>query len=644
MVNNKNNKLISLIIVLCVVLCGIVALIIYYDGNGSHKYNRTIMIYMVGADLESGIGLATEDLEGLDYQTLEKQKTKVVAIVGGSKKWHNNYIDVSSTSIYELTDQGYQMVKEQDKQSMGSTTALTNFLNYAYENYDSNKYALVFWNHGLGVLGSESDELAEDYLSLSEINTSLATSPFGGNKKLEFILFRTCLNGMLEVADTIKNYANYMIASEEITLGYRGNSTLKAFNNVKSSDNPKVIGKKFVDNYMDYINSLETLSASEFYKTYSVIDLSKINKLEEAVNNFFKDIDLSKNYNQIARVRSTIKQYGQPESSPVYDSVDLYSLVFSLQSLSPNNAKKVLNSFDDAVVYNVSSNSESNGLSIYFPFNGRQSDRKVILDRFYSFNNLSGYKKFINDFYTVQTTGKSALNFSSNTVNLNVVSEKKESDFTMELTEEQKENFAKAEYIVFKGKENGYYVPLYRGRNAFLEGNTLKANIKDRQLVITDKNGDSDVLLLIENEETNDYIKYSSNVILENLDTWQFDQALLTLKLDKKTNKVSVVSLLKSQQEVESEEFAAKTPYNIPVNLKDYTHIAFTHGNYKILDENGNYNSNWEWDKSVHGLEAPVDGLNFSVYDYSDDFDYYAVFVIVDTKNNSYYSNLVKMK
>ena len=51
------------------------------------------MIYMVGADLESKNGLATVDLDSINYNSMDNENINVVLIAGGATKWHNNYIN-----------------------------------------------------------------------------------------------------------------------------------------------------------------------------------------------------------------------------------------------------------------------------------------------------------------------------------------------------------------------------------------------------------------------------------------------------------------------------------------------------------------------------------------------------------------------
>ena len=179
--------------------------IIFYTLVINKTTTRTIMIYMVGSNLESDGGLATADIESINHNTTDNN-VRVLLIAGGTKFWKNNYINSTETSIYELKSTGFTKIKNQPTQNMGGQETLTSFLEYAHSTSKTDEYDLIFWNHGGAIDGSEYDELQNDNLSLEEINKALSKS-FVNKKKLELIIFRTCLNGTLEVNDTVSKYA-----------------------------------------------------------------------------------------------------------------------------------------------------------------------------------------------------------------------------------------------------------------------------------------------------------------------------------------------------------------------------------------------------------------------------------------------------
>ena len=217
--------------------------------------SRTIMIYMVGSNLESKSGLATRDLQDLDYNKINANNNKVVLIAGGTEAWRNNYISQNETSIYELKENGFVKVDSRSLNNMGASDNLLYFLNYVSNNYQSDKYNFIFWNHGGAVDGSEYDDLSHDNLKLKEMDNAFSKSKFKGNNKLETISFRTCLNGTIEVANIYKKYAKYLVASEEVTIGSKADSAIRFINEVSPSENGESFGRKQIDTYKEVVTN-----------------------------------------------------------------------------------------------------------------------------------------------------------------------------------------------------------------------------------------------------------------------------------------------------------------------------------------------------------------------------------------------------
>ena len=646
-VKKKSNKL-PIFIIIGLLILGIAVFAIF--GNGKSDKTRTVMIYMVGSNLESGSGLASVDLESIRYNP----NLKVVLIAGGSYKWKNSYINKNETSIFELRENGFVKVKEQPVKNMGATDTFSSFLNYAYDNYKSDEYELIFWNHGGAIDGSEYDELnGEDNLSLIEIRKGLERSPFNGKNKLEIVIFRTCLNSTIEVANIFAPHARYLVASEEVTLGAPYTNVLSFMNNIETSDSAIDVSRKYVESYKNQVMDIKDKypfgGADSIYSTYAIVNLSKIDKLTTSINDFFSDIDSSRNFNTISRVRANLRQYG--EDVPDYDMVDLYNLVYELRDLSPSKADRVLANISETIVYNWATDPASRGLSIYFPYNGRKDSKLYFMGIYSDFNNLIPYKRFINNFYNNQTSDYKRYTYSQNntSVILNNDGEEKESDFTLELTDEQVGTFAKAKYHVFRDNKDGYFKVVYINGKATLDGNTLKASIRDKQLRVVSKDDPNEGFTLIskEVENTDKYITYETGVTLDSfrgeIVDWKMDNATMTITYDKTTKVIGLTKIV-----YDNKENLANAAV---VDLDEYDNVQFSiSSGWKILDDQGNYvgpqtdeNGKLIGDGVITGWEDKPGNFEFKLEQFDDGYDYYAVFYITDTHNNVSYSKLVKM-
>ncbi len=641
----KKSPLVWIVLLIVAIAALIIVGVIFFHSKSENKEkSRTFMIYMVGSkSLETSKGLATLDLEAIDYNTTSSKNINVVVVAGGTPQWKNNYIDSSETSIYELTANGYQKVKTQELKNMGDSQVLSDFLKYVYENYKTDEYDLVFWDHGGAIGGAEFDDLSNDNLELPEIANALSNSPFSSKNKLEAVVFRTCLNGTLEVAGTLDEYADYLVASEETTIGHVYSDALGFINDVEMTDDGYAIGEKFIASYRELVDTYKSIVNSSFnyqylYSTYSIVDLSHVKELETSVNDFFTSINLTNNYGEIAKVRSNLYQYGVSDGVNYYDMVDLYKLVDGLKELNPDKAQVVLDNLGKVVLFNFATNDSSRGMSIYFPFNCSDAYSQAYLRMYNGFSNLDGYRKFIATFYQMKNATSSGNYFAQTPPKVETSAD---ADFTLQLTDEEKEVFAKASYIVFRDNKDGYYLPVYRGNQVTLDGNTLKANIQDRQLKIVSDEEDKleYIIVLREQDETNEYITYTTSVLLEDFSVeeiadWKMDNATLSLVYDKVSGNIGIGSA------VLNEDGKAST---VAVDVHDYSTIAFASSKYKILDANGKYTENWESNGIIEGLEVSPDKFHFALQNFDDGNDYYCVFIIWDIYNHSYYSKLVKM-
>ena len=647
-VTKKEPNLKIIFYILIGILALLIGLIIIFSFNKMKFSTRTFMIYMVGSDLESRGSMGTYELEGINPKLVDLENVNVVLIAGGTSKWGNDYISEDETSIYQLTKNGFVKVKQQRIKNMGDSATLSSFINFVTKHYITDEYELLFWNHGGAIMGSEYDELSDnDNLSLEEFSRALSKTSFNEKNKIETIIFSTCLNGTIENANVFKDYADYFVASEEISMSIKYKSDFSFINEVTPETKSLDIGKMFINKYkekMAYLKKAYKIQNEEYniYSTYSIIDLSNLDNLNDAIDNFFENVDVASNYNTIAKVRSNLYQYAYKQAGePGYDTVDLYNLISNLKQLSPKEAERVLTEIENTVIYNYATDSSSRGISIYFPYNGSNSVQSLFLKMYDSISDIHNYNDFISEFNLLRTTKSSnKLSFKDNESTINV--KDKEADFELELTEEQVQNYAKAQYLVFRDNKDGTYLPVYKGTEVTLENNKLKAKIKDRQLKIrSKKDGLENILTLFEDEVGDTYIKYSTIVTLEdlsssNFDDWKMETATISLLLDKKTNKVSISSVLLSATN--------DLPGRTMVDLNNYTNVIFASSSYNISNADGTYNENWESNGIIEGIEVDVGDFEFDLQNYNDDYDYYCVFRIFDVNNNSYYSKLVKMK
>lgn len=593
---------------------------------------RTIMIYMVGSDLESEAMIPSNDLAAINPNEVDLDNVNVLLYTGGTTKWHN-FISNDENAIYELTKDGFIKIKTYPKENMGSPETFTTFLNFGYDNYITENYDLIIYDHGGAIDGAVYDDFTDDHLSLADFKMALANSPFNEDNKLELVLFRTCLNGTIEVADVFDDYADYLVASTEVTLGKAGAPVLDFINDIEATDDAIDIGQMFIDGYEERMPQLNP--GLQVGQMYAVIDLSKTEYLISLLDEFIKGIDIDSNYASIVRVRSQLLQFGYTYfDEKTYDMVDLYELIEGLSPYSNVNSNELLQAIDDMVVYNWSTIGNTHGLSIYFPYNADSTYQNYFLNLYGSLDFNNAYDTFISQFSLLNLSNNS----SSFTLNKLDKNESKVDGINLELklSDEQVKDYAKSQYIIFHEEEDGYYTPIISSDDTVLgKDGILRASISNNLIKVYDAE-DEDYVQLIERTVDGKKLYYSSSVLLSYLENdmedWHLDPATVYFDI---TDSVKVSNIVLSGDEVTNGTVA---------DLEDYTTIQFMNFRYDILDEKGNYKTDWGSSPTQYGLEFRTD----SEYDYKlaslDDGNYYCVFMVVDIYGNEYYSKLLSIE
>jgi len=184
----------------------------------------TVMVYMIGSDLESRRENATKDMEEMEGAGLAYDNVNLLLYTGGAKRWvgdvpadRNNVIDMSASGQNRIVAQ------TESNANMGAAETLTEFVNFCTSNYPAEHFALILWDHGGGSLwGYGADKLySSDSLLLPEMDAAMASTVFAGDRQLDIVGFDACLMATLENMAIWQKYADRMVASEELEPGGR---------------------------------------------------------------------------------------------------------------------------------------------------------------------------------------------------------------------------------------------------------------------------------------------------------------------------------------------------------------------------------------------------------------------------------------
>ncbi len=630
----------GIIVALLLVLVGLLAFVAFGSSKllGVHDGSRTIMIYVVGSNLESQNGIVTADLDAIDPDSIDLSKTNVLLYTGGTERWFN-FVKNDENGLYILTKDGFEQLESYKQLNMGDANTLTSFLNYGYENYKTEKYDLILYDHGGAVDGAIYDDISNDNLSLDDFTKALKNSKFNEKNKMEAVLFRTCLNGTIEVANIFAPYANYLVASEEVSYGSNKTNVLSFINELDKKDSGEEFGTKFVESYEAQQKVLNP--RNRVTQTYSVIDLSKIAKVNKELDNFMSGIDVEKDYKKISKVRANLFQYGSDVTD--YDTVDLYQLIKEISKYSSKDADDLLEAIDDAVIYNKTNIPTSHGLSIYFPFKGRTAAKNKFLAVYNGLNYSKEYKSFIIQFNGVQTN-----NYSSFSISLDKNSSttaKEGNEVSLQLTPEQIENMASARYlIVQKNKEHpNYYFSVYSSSDYTLDDNgVITTNITDNIVYVPmEGGGEHFVYMKYDKEPIETYYNaaVAYNMVDADLNDLERNPYSLAADLyyDREGNelKVSVAKIRSADERVNG----------TLLDLGKYSKVDIVFTERRILDEKGEVMPIEDWEKSpnINAVRLDINEETFKLRSLDTDNDYYCLFMITDVAGNVSYSKLIKV-
>lgn len=636
---SEKNKKITIISLLCVII--VLLSILLFTGNGKSK---TVMIYMVGSDLESKFGIATSDLNGIVPKNIDLDKTKVLLYTGGTSEW-KNYISNEENAIYLLEKDGFKKIQTYKKENMGSPYTLSNFLNYSYDNYKSDIYDLILYDHGGALHGAIYDDFTNDNLSLSDFSEAFKNSPFNSENKLDVILFRTCLNGTIEVANVFKDYANYLVSSEEVSYGASGYSVLGFLNEVKNITGVEY-GKRFINHYDKLMNEIDEFGFNNI--TYSIIDLSKIDSLNIELNKFINELQLENNYKDILKIRSNLLQYAGTETGN-YDTVDLYSLVDGLSIFSAYDNKKLLSLIEDTVVYNYSNDKDSShGLAIYFPYNGEDAYQKYFLNIYKNLNYSESYKTFINNIYNFRKNGQSASLLNKDLTN-KITSQSGNVSMTLD-NESVKDYSAAILNIYVKTKDypntpkndvdGNIYSLIYTTTNGSLNGNKLDFKL-DKNFVEIYDDKTYGYISVIERAGTGDQPERVFGAFGR---LGLFPNTIYTKFYFEYKNDEPVIRLATYSNEDEN----SSRVYGNVLNINDYDDLYFNVYAYRF-DANGNETSyiDSKYDSTLLNYKMEwhekIKLLKLRKATYYDNVDYYAKITIHDIYGNTKDTKLVKI-
>ncbi|MCY7789588.1 clostripain-related cysteine peptidase [Bacillus haynesii] len=363
------------------------------------KDDYTILVYMIGSDMESDFHMASDDIQEM-MDAGSSSNVNVVLQTGGAKKWANPSISHKVNQRWKVEHQKLVSLENIGKKNMDSPGSVTDFITWGVKKYPAKKYVLIFWGHGLGsVDGYGGDEnFGNKKMKISELQSGIKKAYEHTKQKFDLIGFDNCKMAGIETAYALKDYGRYMLASVDYT-NQNGWDYKRALQSVQDdpSIDPKELGREIAAGYIQ--QSKENGETEDLQQ--SLIQLNRVkdavddlDRLSLSMNRALKEPD-GKRLLHYARLAA--EDYA--DESDMVDLADLSSLI-GQQIGAEKEAKAVVKSVKKAVIMNIKSpeHPRGSGMSVYYPARDNQK-RFAEKSKIYHLLDFSArYQTFIKDY------------------------------------------------------------------------------------------------------------------------------------------------------------------------------------------------------------------------------------------------------
>ena len=603
---------------------------------------EVLMIYMVGSNLESESGLASADIEEMQECGFDEDEMTVLICTGGTDYWWNLDIPDDECAIFELTGDGLDQVASLGERDMADPTTLSGFVDFAYQSYSADDYSMVLWNHGGGaILGYGADENYNyDALSMRELDEALGSTKMAADgQKFEWLGFDACLMGMIEVADVLSDYSDYMIASEELEAGdgwdYSFLRQMTDYGYYGGADAAGCIldaySSYYEDNYL-YVPDY-TLSCMDLSKTDAVIE-----KLDAFVIAAEQELQAG-GYSRIAKIRDQAKTFGKVSEDTFYDTVDLYDLSEKMEDLYPVESEELKAAIDDCVVAQASNIPMTHGMAIYFPYENKEYVG-AWLDIYGEIGFSDDYIGFVRNF-TATLSGEPITDW-----NVEDTTPQEDAaapgEYYVQLTENQMNNLGHADYQLWMeddGYKGTYILWMLSSDVSLSDDDKLYTNFDGKRFFLTDATGGSIDCCALEIESGEDYKKYEIPLMLWRKDADLPESVYAHVRVDAEHPDGELIGFY-NDIDTDSTLFPQKN--QVVLNEGDGV-CAYLFAREIQFNEDGSVTPFSEW-KSNSGTGAWItlsNDYSISMQEPDEVSDYCCLFRITDTQGNQYYTNPV---
>lgn len=333
--------------------------------------NWTLIVYLVGSDLESGSDAGSTDMAEM-MSISNTSNVNIVVLTGAAKK--DGWRTPQSYLIKDGVRTDLDFVAP-NQQAMSSPENLTAFINWSITNYPATNYFLTMWNHGMSIRGYGWDEVGQTQFSVPQVAAAIgATNYVQTGNKFELIGFDACLMANLEAQLPLKEFGKFFVASEETEPGHGWDYApiIRAMQQTEFDWNGFDIGIEVIDGFI----AQGIAENSGPTTTLSVTDLAELDNLRDKLELLIAKIKQEGKHRSLQQARAVAQEYSQSLTEPLgsEDVVDIGDLMKKLKVKDPSlaaEADAVLTALGQVVLYERHSTGRPNstGMTMFIPHN-----------------------------------------------------------------------------------------------------------------------------------------------------------------------------------------------------------------------------------------------------------------------------------
>lgn len=374
----------------------------------------TFMLYFAGDNnLHSHLEDAIDELE----RVANKDNVDILVLWDGAQNGDTRLYHVLYDTRSGITSPIIPVGWNPGELNTGRSQALIDFVSWARNNYPADHYFLSIANHGRGTTGIGWDDTSggDNLSAYVELETALNSVTSGGSNKIDVLYLDACLMGLVEDAYEVKDYVDYIVASENLGWSVFAYDAYVA--NTTDDTTPEELATGIADDYFSALHG--------YPGTVSALDMSVVGDVGSATDTLAQALDTYLNITNVSEmitVRNSVQTFDS-RNYLVLDSNDEYVDLYHFAELVKttigdatvqNAAQGVMDAITACVIAehhqsgtdpwsgNYWELGDAHGIAIYFPpKSGGWDYSNYVTGGSWAFCNATAWDEFLTGYFSM---------------------------------------------------------------------------------------------------------------------------------------------------------------------------------------------------------------------------------------------------